>query len=218
MKWGKDCKGSVDDKTVIPPLLSVMPGQKLRKIDLFNKTNLPSLLKSAHGEKLETKVREEASGDLIPQDQTIQKLRLQMSQRDAAIKQLEELITYQQKILEENLRSTEQDSKDSQEEVSGMNHQLVEEDNSVTVQKGKECRMHLESFRREALNLRKEEDQDRTINELKQIIQQLQDSIEEKRITNVALNRSIKLQKKTISELRSRNMMLRLRSIQGQIT
>jgi len=141
-----------------------------------------------------------------------------MSQRDAAIKQLEELITYQQKILEENLRSTEQDSKDSQEEVSGMNHQLVEEDNSVTVQKGKECRMHLESFRREALNLRKEEDQDRTINELKQIIQQLQDSIEEKRITNVALNRSIKLQKKTISELRSRNMMLRLRSIQGQIT
>jgi hypothetical protein len=218
MKWGKDCKGSVDDKCVIPPLLSVMPGQKLRKIDLFNKTNLPSLLKSAHGEKLETKVREEASGDLIPQDQTIQKLRLQMSQRDAAIKQLEELITYQQKILEENLRSTEQDSKDSQEEVSGMNHQLVEEDNSVTVQKGKECRMHLESFRREALNLRKEEDQDRTINELKQIIQQLQDSIEEKRITNVALNRSIKLQKKTISELRSRNMMLRLRSIQGQIT
>jgi hypothetical protein len=110
-------------------------------------------------------------------------------------------------MLEKNLRSTKQ------EEMFDKNHQLVQEDKCVTIQKGNELCMHLDSFSREASNFREEKEQNRTFNELKQIVQKLQDSIEEKRNTNVALFRSLKLQKKTIAELRSGNMKLRLREV-----
>lgn len=211
MKLKNYSKGSIDDKYGILPLFSAVPGQKSRNQDLFNSTHLLSLLKSTKGEKLGTNARQEAGLSIIQQDQTIQKLILQLSQRDAAIEQLEDLAAFHQKILSENLRPTKPNSKDSEEAVLERNHQQIQDDGGVIAQQGKECFM--DSFRREASHL-KIENQDQTIHEMKQIIQRLQNSLEEKSKTNLILLRSLKLQRQTIVKLRSTNMKLRLTNIE----
>lgn len=199
MKLENYSKGSIDDKYGILPLFTAVPGQKSRNQDLFNSTHLLSLLKLAKGEKLGANVGEEAGLSIIPHDQTIQKLILQLSQRDAAIKQLEEFITFQQKMLSENLIPTKPNSNNSEE----------------AVQQREECFM--DSFRREASNLMIE-DQDQTIKDMKQTIQQLQNSLEEKSKTNLILLRSLKLQRQTIVKLRSTNMKLRLTNIESDMS
>ncbi len=203
------------------------PEVESKKQGIFSNTQLLLLLKMATGEKLDNRMREKELQDVAEKDEIINRLKIQLTQRDNAINQLEELVMMQQKALEENLGASEGDSKIGGENIKLNNKDMREVDChtvkqlnerkrsrernklictlSKTVQ---EQQMQLESMKRDILTS-KNEDSNCEINQMKQIIQDLQLKLEEKSNTNFALIRSIKLQNETIADLRSANMKLR---------
>jgi hypothetical protein len=193
---------------------------------IFGNTQLLLLLKMATCEKVYNCTREKEMQVVAEKEEIINRLKIQLTQRDNAINHLEELVMMQQKALEENLRTSEGDSmigfKNAKinlkqvREVTCHNEKRLNERKrsrernklictlSKTVQ---EQNMQLESMQRD-VSTSKEEDRKSQINKMKQIIQDLQLKLQEKSNTNFALIRSIKLQNETISDLRSANMKL----------
>jgi hypothetical protein len=162
---------------------------------------------------------------LSDKDKTISQLALKLTQRDGAIKNLEDFVVFQNSLLNHIHASSEKESvyengntvlggKKSKEMSSRFQKHSEESDELISSlfatlerQKGK-----LRSMQEELSSAKQNIDNENRIEEMKIVIQDLQSKLDDRNNTNINLIRSINMQNELIADLRLTNTKLKISS------
>jgi hypothetical protein len=179
-------------------------------------------LRQAKEEIIDASIREKERQEAIIKDEIIRLLKLQVSQRDKAITQLEDLVRLQQQMVVATHRYSEQvinqgSSRDNRERkdfqyFNCCSKGLEERSNTTSSETLVKQQLRRDFFPHQLLCTRVEENTQGKIIELKCIIHDMQMKLKDKNSTIFHLTRSFKIQNENITNLRLENSQLKERN------